>query len=168
LASIADSTGNTMNFVYTSGVITELDRAATVTDYYSYDSAGRLTGDGNDYQRVFGDSSTNYLTDNQGSVIGLVDGQGQKVAGYSYDPYGATRTITGTATGDLTKPTRIPTATPAATATTTAASTSSATATTTPSRAASPNRTPPARRATCSPTPVATQSTSRTSRANRF
>ncbi len=60
MASIADSTGNTMNFVYTSGVITELDRAATVTDYYSYDSAGRLTGDGNDYQRVFGDSSTNY------------------------------------------------------------------------------------------------------------
>ena len=109
-----------------------------------------------------------YLTDNQGSVIGLVDGQGQKVAGYSYDPYGATRTITGTATGDLTKPTRIPTATPAATATTTAASTSSATATTTPSRAASPNRTPPARRATCSPTPVATQSISRTSQANRF
>ncbi len=139
-----------MNFVYTSGVITELDRAATVTDYYSYDSAGRLTGDGNDYQRVLGDSSTNYLTDNQGSVIGLVDGQGQKVAGYSYDPYGATRTITATATatGDLTQATRIPTATPAATATTTAASTSSATATTTPSRAASPNRTPPARRAT--------------------
>jgi len=66
------------------------------------------------------------------------------------------------------KPTRIPTATPAATATTTAASTSSATATTTRSRAASPNRTPPARRATCSPTPVATQSTSRTSQANRF
>jgi len=52
LASIADSTGNTINFVYTNGVITELDRAATVTDYYAYDSAGRLTGDGNDYHRV--------------------------------------------------------------------------------------------------------------------
>jgi len=50
-----------------------------------------------------GSGSLYYLTDNQGSVIGLVDGQGQKVAGYSYDPYGATRTITGTATGDLTQ-----------------------------------------------------------------
>jgi len=36
LASIADSTGNTMNFVYTNGVITELDRAATVTDYQQH------------------------------------------------------------------------------------------------------------------------------------
>jgi RHS repeat-associated protein len=47
--------------------------------------------------------SVYYLTDNQGSVIGLVNNQGQKVAGYSYTPYGQTRTITGTPTGDLTQ-----------------------------------------------------------------
>jgi len=115
-----------------------------------------------------GSGSLYYLTDNQGSVIGLVDGQGQKVAGYSYDPYGATRTITVTATGDLTQ------------------------ANANPDRYTSGYRDndsglyklgyryydtlqgrftqqdPSGRRATCSPTPVATQSTSWTSQANRF
>jgi len=50
-----------------------------------------------------GTTSLYYLTDNQGSVIGLVNDQGQKVAGYAYNPYGETRTITGTPTGDLTQ-----------------------------------------------------------------
>ncbi len=50
-----------------------------------------------------GNASVYYLTDNQGSVIGLVDGTGAKVAGYAYTPYGQTRTITGTPTGDLTQ-----------------------------------------------------------------
>lgn len=48
-----------------------------------------------------GATSLYYLTDNQGSVIGMVNGQVQKVAGYSYAPYGETRTTTGTTTGDL-------------------------------------------------------------------
>ncbi len=56
--------------------------------------------------------SVYYLTDNQGSVIGMVDAQGQKVAGYAYTPYGETRTITGTPTGtptgDVTQATNNP------------------------------------------------------------
>jgi len=41
--------------------------------------------------------SVYYLTDHQGSVIGMVNDQGQKVAGYAYTPYGETRAATGTA-----------------------------------------------------------------------
>lgn len=42
-----------------------------------------------------GGVSQYYLSDNLGSVIGLVDGTGTKTAGYAYDPYGTTRTVTG-------------------------------------------------------------------------
>jgi RHS repeat-associated protein len=95
VASIADSTGNTMNFVYTNGVITELDRAATVTDYYSYDSAGRLTGDGNDYQRVFGDSSTNvpvFAYDAAGNLTTITTPAGRTI-GFGYDPSGRVTSV---------------------------------------------------------------------------
>ncbi len=95
VASIADSTGNTMNFVYTNGVITELDRAATVTDYYSYDSAGRLTGDGNDYQRVFGDSSTNvpvFAYDAGGNLTTITTPAGRTI-GFGYDPSGRVTSV---------------------------------------------------------------------------
>jgi len=45
--------------------------------------------------RVGGASSYYYLTDAQGSVVGLVDANGTKAATYAYDPYGTTRTATG-------------------------------------------------------------------------
>jgi len=45
--------------------------------------------------RVGGASSYYYLTDNLGSVVGLVDANGTKAASYAYDPYGTTRTATG-------------------------------------------------------------------------
>lgn len=43
-----------------------------------------------------GGSSQYYLTDVQGSVIGLVDATGKRTATYSYGPYGEPRTNTGT------------------------------------------------------------------------
>jgi len=95
VASIADSTGNTMNFVYTNGVITELDRAATVTDYYSYDSAGRLTGDGNDYHRVPGDSSTDvpvFSYDAAGNLTTITTPAGRTI-GFGYDPSGRVTSV---------------------------------------------------------------------------
>jgi len=115
-----------------------------------------------------GSGSLYYLTDNQGSVIGLVDGQGQEVAGYAYDPYGVTRTITGTSGGDLTQANANPYRYTGGYLDTTSNLNKLGYRYYDTLRAASPNRTPPARRATCSPTPVATQSTSRTSQANRF
>ncbi|NJQ02519.1 hypothetical protein HCK00_18725 [Streptomyces sp. PLAI1-29] len=42
-----------------------------------------------------GGTSHYYLTDVQGSVIGLVDASGERTAGYSYGPYGEPRTATG-------------------------------------------------------------------------
>jgi RHS repeat-associated protein len=43
-----------------------------------------------------GGASQYYLTDVQGSVIGLVDATGKRTATYSYGPYGEARTATGT------------------------------------------------------------------------
>ena len=43
-----------------------------------------------------GGNSQYYLTDAQGSVIGLVDSAGKRTATYSYGPYGEPRTNTGT------------------------------------------------------------------------
>ncbi|MFF9894435.1 RHS repeat-associated core domain-containing protein [Streptomyces longispororuber] len=43
-----------------------------------------------------GGASQYYLTDVQGSVIGLVDAGGKRTATYSYGPYGEARTTTGT------------------------------------------------------------------------
>ncbi|WP_433918423.1 hypothetical protein OIE50_14640 [Streptomyces canus] len=43
-----------------------------------------------------GGASQYYLTDVQGSVIGLVDASGKRTATYSYGPYGEARTTTGT------------------------------------------------------------------------
>ncbi|MFF7871723.1 RHS repeat-associated core domain-containing protein [Streptomyces qaidamensis] len=43
-----------------------------------------------------GGTSQYYLTDVQGSVIGLVDAAGKRTATYSYGPYGEARTTTGT------------------------------------------------------------------------
>ncbi|MFF7542236.1 RHS repeat-associated core domain-containing protein [Streptomyces canus] len=43
-----------------------------------------------------GGASQYYLTDIQGSVIGLVDASGKRTATYSYGPYGEARTTTGT------------------------------------------------------------------------
>ncbi|WP_279592820.1 RHS repeat-associated core domain-containing protein [Streptomyces liangshanensis] len=44
-----------------------------------------------------GGNSQYYLTDVQGSVIGLVDATGKRTATYAYGPYGEPRTTTGTA-----------------------------------------------------------------------
>lgn len=43
-----------------------------------------------------GGASQYYLTDVQGSVIGLVDSAGKRTATYSYGPYGEARTTSGT------------------------------------------------------------------------
>ncbi|WP_343244971.1 RHS repeat-associated core domain-containing protein [Streptomyces sp. SID14478] len=43
-----------------------------------------------------GGASQYYLTDVQGSVIGLVDASGKRTATYSYGPYGEARTTSGT------------------------------------------------------------------------
>jgi RHS repeat-associated protein len=43
-----------------------------------------------------GGASQYYLTDVQGSVIGLVDASGKRTATYGYGPYGEARTTTGT------------------------------------------------------------------------
>lgn len=53
--------------------------------------------DGNLLSSTVGTTKTYYVTDKQGSVVLLLDGSGQKVGGYSYDPYGVTRGINGTA-----------------------------------------------------------------------
>ncbi|MGK5497427.1 RHS repeat-associated core domain-containing protein [Streptomyces sp. URMC 125] len=46
-----------------------------------------------------GGGSHYYLSDVQGSVIGLVDASGKRSATYAYGPYGEERTATGTAAG---------------------------------------------------------------------
>ncbi|MFF0016723.1 RHS repeat-associated core domain-containing protein [Streptomyces sp. NPDC005374] len=43
-----------------------------------------------------GGASQYYLTDVQGSVIGLVDASGKRTATYSYGTYGEARTTSGT------------------------------------------------------------------------
>ena len=48
-------------------------------------------------QHTPGGASQYYLTDNLGSVIGLVDAAGTRTAAYAYDPTGAVRATTGTA-----------------------------------------------------------------------
>lgn len=63
-------------------------------------SNGTITGFTRDPAGTLISARTNgvsqyYLTDNLGSVIGLVDNTGTKTAAYAYDPYGATRTVTG-------------------------------------------------------------------------
>jgi RHS repeat-associated protein len=63
-----------------------------VTTYYTRTPGGTLLA-----QRPSGGSSNYYLTDNLGSVVGLVNNAGTKVATYAYDPYGVTRVATGTA-----------------------------------------------------------------------
>lgn len=52
---------------------------------------GTLVGEGGTVEPQY------YLFDNLGSVIGLVNSTGAKTAGYAYDPYGATRAVTGNA-----------------------------------------------------------------------
>lgn len=49
---------------------------------------------GNILSKNLGSSRTYYVTDAQGSVISLLDSAGKKVGGYSYDPYGVSRTVT--------------------------------------------------------------------------
>ena len=47
-----------------------------------------------------GANAAYFLTDNLGSTVGTVSTSGAKTAGYSYDPYGRTRTATGANVGN--------------------------------------------------------------------
>ena len=55
------------------------------------------TPDGSLIAATTGGVSNYFLSDNLGSVIGLVSATGSKTAAYAYDPYGRTRTATGSA-----------------------------------------------------------------------
>lgn len=70
------------------------DDATGASTYYTRTPAGQLIA------RRAGGTSAYYLTDNLGSVVGIVDAAGTKSAAYAYDPYGITRAATGTAAAD--------------------------------------------------------------------
>ncbi|WP_052457225.1 RHS repeat-associated core domain-containing protein [Streptomyces sp. AcH 505] len=101
------------------------DGAATVNTYAGVDNNHRLSSDGTTFVNTAvglsgqsaagaatgfvrepsgtltaiktGGASQYYLTDAQGSVIGLVDASGRRTATYSYGPYGEARTNSGPA-----------------------------------------------------------------------
>ncbi len=62
----------------------------TSSVHYDRDPKGNLLSS------TKGTAKTYFVTDKQGSVVLLLGEFGQKVGGYSYDPYGITRSINGT------------------------------------------------------------------------
>lgn len=94
ITSITDSTDGAVNhaYSYVNGKLVQdfaSGRTYQLLNFF-YDDAGRP------YAMKYQGAMYYYITNLQGDVLGLVDGNGSSVASYTYDPYGKVLSATGT------------------------------------------------------------------------